>query len=63
MEFESFMNGIQDKMRRKEEARLARQKAANKEVQPDDPRLSDAYSDSDGSSEDGMYKSKNKKKK
>lgn len=57
------MNGIQDKMRRKEEARLARQKAANKEVQPDDPRLSDAYSDSDGSSEDGMYKSKNKKKK
>ena len=63
MEFESFMNGIQDKMRRKEEARLARQKAANKEVRPDDPRLSDVYSDSDGSSEDGMYKSKNKKKK
>jgi len=30
------MNGIQDKMRQKEEARLARKKAACGELHPDD---------------------------
>ena len=32
LEFESFMNGIQDKMRRKEEARLARQQITGGEA-------------------------------
>jgi len=44
------MNGIQDKMRQKEEARLARKKAAGGEQNPDDMN-SDAYS-SDASSDD-----------
>ena len=59
-EFESFMNGIQDKMRKKEEARQARRKAGGdpNAVYPD----SDAYS-SDASSGDDTYKPKKNKAK
>ena len=60
------MNGIQDKMRRKEEARLAkllRQKAADGELPPDDPCEWDDSSGSEESSDDPMSKSKAKKTK
>jgi len=66
LEFEKFMNGIQDKMRRKEEARLAkllRQKAADGELPPDDQCQWDDSSGSDGSSDDQMSKAKAKKSK